>query len=311
VRPRYRLARRAERSRILDEFCQTTGYHRKAAIRLLQRAQRPHAERHGRPPVYGHEVVATLRAVWEASGRLCSKRLVPFRPVLLRALERHGELMMAAATRVQLLTVAPATVDRLVAPHRASLGRRPFPQSGASAALKAPIALRTFGDWAEAPPGEGQADLVAPCGESGEGHVLMSLTVVDVATGWIELEGIGGKGQERVQGGFARARSRFPFPLTALPTDNGGEFLNGVLFPYCQRTNLRFTRGRPSKKNDQADVEQRHYSAVRRLIGDDRSASHAALAQLAKLDRLVRADLHYFQPLRKLIAKERVGGKVV
>ena len=311
VRPRYLTATREERSRILDEFCQTTGYHRKAAIRLLHRVAVPPTGQWGRPRVYGRAVVEALRQIWEASGRVCSKRLVPFLPTLLDALERHGELTVAPEVQAQLRQVAPATVDRLLKEHRASLGRRPATQSAAAATLKAHIPVRTFGEWAEAAPGEVQADLVAHCGESGEGQFLVSLTVVDVATGWTELEGIGNRSQERVQSGFARARLRFPFPLTALHTDNGGEFLNGVLFPYCQRTQLRFTRGRPYKKNDQAYVEQRNYSAVRRLIGYDRYSSPAALAQVATLYRLVRWDLNYFQPLRKLRTRERRGGKVV
>jgi hypothetical protein len=156
-----------------------------------------------------------------------------------------------------------------------------------------------------------QADLVAHGGETTAGFYLTTLTVVDVATSWTELEAVWGKGQERIRGGFHRARSRFPFPLTALHTDNGGEFLNGVLNPYCQQTDLRLTRGRPYHKNDQAYVEPKNGATVRRLIGYDRYASKAALAQLEGLYQLVRWNLNYFQPVHKLVAKERVGSKVV
>jgi hypothetical protein len=311
VRPRYRKARRAERSGILSEFCTTTGYHRKAAIRLLNRGEQAKAERRGRPQVYDERVRGALAEVWEASGCLCSKRLVPFLPELLDALERHGELGGAAEVRALLLQLAPATVDRLLAARRRGLGPRPFTQSGALAALKAQVPVRTWGEWAEAKPGEVQADLVAHCGESGEGHFLLTLTVVDAATSWTELEGVAARTQDRVQAAFHRARGRFPFPLGALHTDNGGEFLNGVLYPYCQRTKLRFTRGRPYRKNDQAYVEQKNGAVVRRLIGYDRYSAKAALVQLTRLYQFVRLDLNYLQPVRKLIAKERVGNKVV
>jgi hypothetical protein len=196
--------------------------------------------------------------------------LVPFLPDFLPTLEQHREVSLEPDVRALLLQLRPATVDRLLAPHRRTLGRRPYTQSRALTALKAQVPVRTFGDWDAAVPGEVQADLVAHCGESSEGFFLTSLTVVDVATSWTELEAIWGKGHERVHAGFHRARSRFPFPLLALHTDNGGEFLNGVLYPYCQETGLRFTRGRPYKKNDQAYVEQKNGATVRRLVGYER-----------------------------------------
>lgn len=190
MQPRYERAGRAERGRILTEFCQTTGDQRKAAIRLLNREERPKAERRGRPRVYDDVVRGALGEVWEASGRMCSKRLIPFLPDLLAALERHGELTVTAAVRAALVRLSAATADRLLAPRRRDLGRRPMTQSGAISAIKAQVPMRTFGEWEEAKPGEVQADLVAHCGESGEGPFLLSLTEVDVATGWTEVEAV-------------------------------------------------------------------------------------------------------------------------
>ena len=99
--------------------------------------------------------------------------------------------------------------------------------------------------------------------------------------------------------------------MRELHTDNGSEFLNGVLDPWCQREGIRLTRGRPYRKNDQAYVEQKNWSVVRRLIGYDRYASEAAFAVFERLDRLIRLWVNYFQPLRKRVTKERVGAKVV
>jgi transposase InsO family protein len=311
VRPRYAKARRSERGRILDEFCATTGYHRKAAIRLLNRRGRPLVERRGRPAVYAPEVGEALARVWEASGRLCSKRLVPFLPSLLEALERHGEMGLTAAVRARLLALSPATIDRLLKARRSGPARRPYTSRSAPAALRAQVPVRTFGEWAGVAPGAAQADLVAHCGESGEGFFLTSLCVVDVATSWTELQEVFGRGQDQVRGALHRARQRFPFPLTELHTDNGSEFLNRSLVPYCQRNGLKLTRGRPYRKNDQAYVEERNGSVIRGLIGYDRYASRAAHAELASLYRLVRLWVNYFQPVRKLVAKERAGARVV
>jgi hypothetical protein len=156
-----------------------------------------------------------------------------------------------------------------------------------------------------------QADLVAHCGDSTEGFYLTTLVVTDVATGWTECQAVWGKGQQRVGTALHHIRQRLPMALRELHTDNGGEFVNALLQPWCQREGIRCTRGRPYRKNDQAYVEQKNWSAVRRPVGYDRYTSKAAYAQLQRLYDLLRLDVNFFQPIRKLIGKERVGGKVI
>lgn len=170
--------------------------------------------------------------------------------------------------------------------------------------------VRTFGEWADVTPGALQADLVFHCGQELAGQHLTTLLAIDVATGWTECQAVWGKGQQRVGSAVHHVRTRLPFPLRELHTDNGGEFLNHVLYPWCQQEGIRFTRGRPYKKNDQAYVEQRNWLVVRRLVGYDRYSSQAAYRQLTQLYGLVRLYLNFFQPLRKLLAKERVDGRV-
>ena len=312
---RYRAAGKRGKGQMLDEFCQVTGYHRKAAIRLLRtpppaRTPRGKGSRRGRPPHYGPAVRAALVQVWEAADRPCGKRLAPFLADLVPHLERHGELRVSPAVRAQLLTLSAATVDRLLQAHRPRLGRQPFAPSASAAALKAQIPLRTWGEWAEVAPGSVQADLVLHCGERTAGFYLTTLVAVDVATSWCELEAVWGKGQQRVGTGVHHLRERFPIPLRELHTDNGGEFLNDLLYPWCRREGIRFTRGRPYTKNDQAYGEQKNWTAVRRLIGYDRYSSPAAHAQFRRLLPLIAEYLNFFQPVRKLVRKERSGAKV-
>jgi hypothetical protein len=133
---------------------------------------------------------------------------------------------------------------------------------------------------------------------------------VDVATGWHECIPIWGKGKQRVGSGIHKVRSRLPFPMRELHTDNGGEFINDGLYPYCQREGIRFTRGRPYKKNDQAYVEQKNWSVVRRLVGYHRYSSKAAYEQMERLYLLVGRYTNFFQPIAKIVHKERVGAKV-
>jgi hypothetical protein len=139
------------------------------------------------------------------------------------------------------------------------------------------------------------------------GFYLCTLCAVDIATAWVELEAIWGKGHERVGGGVHRVRQRLPLPLRGLDSDNGSEFINKSLYDYCQKTGVTFTRSRAWKKNDSAHVEQKNGAVVRQLIGYDRFASKAAYVQLARVYRLARLHVNFFQPVQKLVTKHRVG----
>mgnify|MGYP001614974379 FL=1 len=310
LRERYRRAGREDKGRMLDEFTQVTGYHRKAAIRLLTRRPRSPSRRRGRQRQYGPQVTAALRIVWEAADRVCSRRLHPFLAELVPVLERQGHLAVAAPLRSQLLRMSPATMDRLLRPARRTGGRRPHSTTRPGSLLKGAIPIRTFADWNEGRPGFLEADLVAHCGESSEGFSLTTLSTVDVATGWVECQGVWGKGQERVGGAVHHLAQRLPFPLLGLDTDNGSEFINQHLYAYCQRHGITFTRSRPYKKNDSAHVEQKNGSVVRRLVGYDRYSSRAALEQLNRVYNLVRLYGNFFQPVMKLHHKTRHGAKV-
>ena len=311
VRERYFTARKRERTRILDEFCATTGYHRKAAIRLLRRALQPPGQRRGRPVVYGLAVTQALKAVWEASDYLSSKLLAPFLPTLVPLLEHHGDLTLSDEVRAALLRLRPTTIDQRLKPYRRTGLRRPYHPSQAARSLKAQIPLRTFGDWAEVTPGSLQADLVLHCGDTTEGFYLTTLTAVDVASSWTECRVVWGKTQNRVAGALHRIRMSLPMALAEIHTDNGSEFINERLVPYCQREGIRFTRGRPYKKNDQAYVEQKNWAVVRRLVGYERYSTKAAYELLVQYYELHRLYVNFFQPVRKVVSKERVGAKVV
>lgn len=146
VRERYRLATKTQKGAILDEFCQTTKYHRKAAVRLLCHPAKYSTMRRGRPREYGPADVQALKTLWEVAGQICSKRLAPFVPTLMERLEAHGELSLPDDVRFRLARIRPATVDRLLKPFRAPAGRRPYSQARSSSTLKAQIPIRTFAD---------------------------------------------------------------------------------------------------------------------------------------------------------------------
>ena len=267
VRWRYLQAPKKEKGKILDEFTKVTGYHRKAIIRLLHRVNQPNANRkRGRPRQYSAAVVGALRIAWEATDRLCSKRLHPFLPELVKVLRRHSDRTMTAEIETQLCQMSPSSIDRLLRPWRRLGGRRPFSTTKPSSLLKSSIPIRTFADWQENRPGFLEVDLVSHCGESSEGFYLTTLSTVDVASGWSECIGVWGKGQERVGSAIHRVRKHLPFSLLGLDSDNGSELINQHLYSYCRREGITFTRSRSYKKNDSCHVEQKNWSVVRRLI---------------------------------------------
>jgi hypothetical protein len=296
---------------MLDEFTKVTGLHRKAAIRLLRRQSHSRVvKRRGRPRKYGTGVAEALRVVWEASDRLCSKRLQPFLPEMVKVLRQHSEQIIDADTEGQLCRMSSSTIDRVLRPCRKLGGRRGLTTTRPGSLLKSSIPIRTFADWQENKLGFLEIDLVAHCGESTEGFYLNTLCAVDVASGWTECRPVWGKGQERVGGAVHKIRQRLPFPLLGLDSDNGSEFINQHLFTYCHQQGITFTRSRAYKKNDSCHVEQKNGNVVRRLVGYDRYASKAAYQCLGRIYDGVRLYLNFFQPTMKLLSKTRHGARV-
>ena len=182
---RYGIGSRREKSLILDQFVLISGMHRKHAMRLLrgtktQRALRPRAQ------VYNEATRQALIVLWEASDRVCGKRLKPLLPVLLSAMERHGHLKLDEQVRVLLLQMSAATIDRALKSVREIAGGRRRRRSVASSALKRSVPIRKFSDWGDPAPGFVEADLVSHSGPVARGSFIQTLVLTDIATGWTE-----------------------------------------------------------------------------------------------------------------------------
>ena len=296
---------------MLGEFTQVTGLHRKAAIRLLNRVSYPRVNKQrGRPRQYGTEAQGALKMVWEASDRLCSKRLQPFIPEMVKVLRQHSELGIDASMEAQLRQMSSSTIDRLLRPYRQLGGRKGLTTTRAGSLLKSAIPIRTFADWQEGKPGFVETDLVGHCGESAEGFYLNTLCAVDVASNWTECLPVWGKGQTRVRSAVHRMRQRLPFALLGVDSDNGSEFINQSFYSYCHQEKITFTRSRAYKKNDSCHVEQKNGNIVRRLVGYDRYNSKSAYQSLERTYNLVRLYVNFFQPTMKLLSKTRHGARV-
>ena len=311
VIPQYRKATTVKKkSKLLDAFTATTGYNRKYAMWLLNHTKEVQpAPQRPRPRHYGPEVQHALFLVWHAANRICAKRLIPFLPTLVEALERHEHLHLTEECRSQLLAMSAATADRLLRSQR-TRGQRGLSTTRAGTLLKQQIPIRTFAEWEETQPGFLEADLVAHCGAQIEGGYLYTLTLTDIATGWTECLPLMHRSREAVLVALQRARTLFPFPMLGIDTDNGGEFINEVVVAYCEQEQITFTRGRPYQKRDQCFVEQKNGAIVRQVVGYDRFVGEHAYRQLMELYRALRLYVNCFQPSMKLLSKQREGKKV-
>ena len=256
------------------------------------------------------EVQHALFLVWHAANRICAKRLIPFLPTLVEALERHEHLHMTEECRSQLLSMSAATADRLLRSQR-KRGQRGLSTTRAGTLLKQQIPIRTFQEWNEARPGFLEADLVAHCGTEIEGGYLYTLTLTDVATGWTECLPLLHRREVPVLVALQRALTLFPFPILGIDADNGGEFINEVMVAYCEQEHITFTRGRPvSKKRSVLCGTEKWRDCAPGWSAMIASLENTQARQLTELYRALRLYVNCFQPSMKLLSKQRDGKKV-
>lgn len=304
---RYQRAGRQHKSKILDEFCAVCGYHRKAALRLLNRrtVRRPR-RRPGPKPIYdAAKILGPLKTIWLASEQPCGKRLKEIIPLWLPHLKKG----VSASVRQQLLDLSAATIDRLLAPMRARHPRRGLRTTKPGSLLRHQVALRG-GPANTTEPGHLEADTVAHCGDTTAGDFIYSLTVTDPASGWTENRAVWNKGAAGILARYQDMEKVLPFAVKSFHSDNGSEFLNWALHHHLRERDVPFTRSRAYRKNDNAHVEQKNWTHVRQLFGHDR-LEHPELVEMmnAVYDHEWRLLQNYFLPKAKLIEKQKLGSK--
>jgi hypothetical protein len=296
----------------LDSLVAATAYGRKHAIAVLNATGKRTVDHAGhklcRAKRYDHEVQEALLVVWRAANRICSKRLKPFLPELVTLLEKREHLKLSESVRARLLSVSPATADRLLKAERQKLPRK-YNTTKPGSILKRQIPIRTFSEWNDKRLGFLEADLVAHCGGCIRGQYLFTFTLTDIASGWTECRSLVKRGEDEVLEALKDVRVSLPFPLLGLDTDNGSEFINKGMLKYCKTEKVTFTRSREYRKNDQAHVEEKNGSIVRKLVGYDRYEGDEAARRLGFIYSLARLYINFFQPSMKLQSKQRLGAR--
>jgi len=312
IHPRYRKADRQQRGLILDEFCSNCGYNRKYAIRLLNGAppsKSPARKRNRRSSLrYGSQLLSVLARVWETAGFPWSLRLKALLPLWMPWIRRHFGI--SAQIEHQLLSISPRQMDRRLKERKLRLKRRIYGRTKPGTLLKHHIPIKTD-CWDVTTPGFVEIDLVSHSGNSAEGDFIYSLNVTDIHTTWVETRAVLGKSQAHVVDALEQIRAMLPFRLRGIDTDNGSEFINHHLLSYSRSHRIQFTRGRPYKKDDNAHVEQKNWTHVRKLLGYARFDSPEALAAINALyGNQLRLFQNLFLPSVKLTTKTRVGSRL-
>ena len=313
LRKRYAKASKKERGQILDEYVQTTQYHRKYAILVLSRKRTRRAKPAQRPRarVYTAEDARALEKVSDLFDGINAKLLRAALANELKHLYDSGFLQISRACYERLKRISPATIDRL----RQCYGRGLPPRVKRShtkpgTLLKSQIRVRTWAEWNEDRPGFTEMDLVAHDGGDASGDFAHTLDFTDIKTGWTECAAARNKAQIHVFAALKQVRARLPFPLLGIDSDNGSEFINNELIRYADQEHLTFTRSRSGHKNDGAHVEQKNWSVVRRFVGDLRYDTPAQVALLNQLYAVLHLYINFFMPVVKLKEKVRHGNKV-
>ena len=309
IHRRYERASRPEKQRILDEFCQVTRYHRKYALRLLHGPVPPKVpRRRRRRSTYGPQVVRVLKVIWEAANYPWSVRLKALLPGWLPW--ARPRFALTPAIEAQLLSMSPRQMDRRLRPYRRILTKRLYGRTKPGTLLKHHIPLKTD-RWRVRRAGFTEIDLVAHCGNRAEGEFVHSLNLTDIHTTWVETRAVLGKARTPVRAALEDIRIQLPFRLRGIDSDNGSEFINDQLLRYCRERRIQFTRGRPYKKDDNAHVEQKNWTHVRKIMGYVR---YDSLVAVQAMNALYTHELRFLQnlflPSVKLVRKERVGSRV-
>lgn len=308
---RYRKASKPMKSKILDELCAITGYHRQYAIAQLNQMgdREPRLPRRPRtrPRHYTQDVLAVIEKVWEEAGYPWSVRLKGILKLWLPWIRRRYAL--TPRQEAKILEIGTRTIDRYLAAKKRDLRKRLYGRTKPGTLLRHQIPIKCE-SWNEVAAGHLEMDTVSHSGENAGGTFAYTLNLTDIASTWVETRSVLGKGEEAILAAFRQMKAGLPFSVQSIDSDNGGEFINHHLYNYCQQERIGFTRSRPYKKDDNAHIEQKNWTHVRKIIGWDRYETPEAVQAMNDLyTQELRLYMNLFQPSVKLQERVRKGSR--
>ena len=313
VRLEYLKASKADKGALLDEAVKRTELDRKYLIKKLKprsNLDRVEVIKRSRPVIYSHEVNAALVTVWEIFDFPCGQRLAPTLKREVDRLRAFKELTCSDQATVKLKTMGAATIDRLLKHEKQvrHLSRHRNPAVHPLLYRKIPVKLSN--EWDREEVGNCQLDYVASCGQSASGEFINTLSLAEIATGWWQGRSLLGRSQNATDSALKSIHTNLPFALKEIHPDNDTGMINQLIWRFCEKEHIKFSRSRPLKKNDNCWVEQRNWTHVRKMIGYLRYDSKEELRALNDLWEEVALYKNFFQPTMKIVSKERVGGQI-
>lgn len=324
----YRGADRKSRGQMLDKLVELAGYNRCYAgwllrhwgrkylvkidgkmVQLVVGQSRPRVPR-PRPRRYDEPVVRVLKRIWESFDYMCGQRLAAMMKELLPVLVGGGEIICGLRTYQKLLVISAASIDRLLRPYKKAMRLRGRTHTKPTSLLKAQIPIRCWSELSVNEPGHYQADLVGHEGGNARGEYAFSLDCIELFSGWSEPRGLRNRAHVRVCSALEDIRRQAPVPMKSLHTDSGGEFINTLLFSWCQRHHIDFCRGRPQRRNDTCYVEQKNFNLIRLAVGYARFDTLEQLRLMRQIYAHLRLLVNHFYPSMKLIEKRREGSHI-
>jgi hypothetical protein len=308
VRRRYFNSSKGQKSSILDELCEVTGYHRKHAIRILSKGHHIGPKASGRSKVYSDATIFHLKKLWHLMGRMCSKKMVSAFPVWLKYYKASG---FGPIVEKELLSMSAATIDRYLRNYKSQFARRK--RTGTvrgSKKFQNIIPLKIF-EEKNTIPGFIEADTVAHCGGSLSGQFAWSLTVTDVYSGWTNNRAFLGKTADNTLSAIISINDSLPYTVKSFNVDNGTEFLNRYFIEYFNaQSSIKLTRSRPYRKNDNCHVEQKNFTHVREVFGYERIEHQELIKHMNDIYKnFLNPFLNFFTPQLKLVEKLRAGSR--
>ena len=304
----YRAGSRAQKGQILTAVGRVIGVTRKAATRrfntLLSRSSDWQDGRKG-TWVYGPDVTAALKDVWDLAGRICAERLQPKTATYVQQYHQAHQWPHRPETTRLLGQMSLGTMKNRLRQFDNLNGRYRYGATKPSG-IREIVPVRK-GPWHNPPPGYGEIDTVAHCGSDLRGDYCYSVQYTDVATTWTCLAAQWNKGEAATLLSIAGIKERLPFPLLGLDPDSGGEFINWHLLAWAQQKDpvIALTRTRPYMKNDHARIEQKNYVNIRKWVGYERYDDPREVTVLNELYRALEDYLNFFIPSVMCIGKVR------
>lgn len=309
----YFKASKQRKGVILNAVCEVTGMIRKSVIRKFNRLQLKGdccLDKRGRPAMYTPDVIAAFKYVWDAAGEPCGEIMYPMVAEYVAIFERDLMWKYDEISTFKLLAMSESTMKRQIGGF-VKINRKKNGLTGTSPSLLKHIIPIFKGPWHDLPPGNGQIDTVAHCGNSLSGDFVWTVNYTDTATYWNVLRAQWNKGQLATIQSIKEIVQRMPFVVTGLHPDSGGEFINWVAKKWCDENKISLTRSEPNRKNDNMYVEERNGHIVRKYLGYVRLDCLEVIPIINELYETLELYINHFRPVRRMVSKERNGAKYV